>query len=401
MSDDDLHGEAAAPVPEHDVALKILHTADWHLGRAFPSFEARDAETLSRARFEVVERILGLARRHRVDALLCAGDLFDEPRPARPDYQRLADLLKKSGLECPIVLLPGNHDPLVPGSVWHPEHGLRRLLPDNAHVVDREDFTLSLGDHAVIVARPCTSKSGQQDNALALPAREEGDERIRIGMAHGSTFDEQGWETNFPIAKDAAAQRGLDYLAIGDTHAFRHVPPDADVPTVYPSAPEATNFGETDTGYVATVFFLRQGRRPIVRRERVARWTWRRETVTSMDALRRLVSEDLTHTVLRLELDLAVTAEEHEALDTLLETLRGTEAAHGRAGVLQLDRSKVALRTDDLEAYFETQPEVLRRAAARLRAIEDDGELAERARRALYELYRLTREHQGSEGGSS
>src|SRR5690606_27805879 len=137
-------------------------------------------------------------------------------------------------------LLPGNHDPLVPASVWAEDHPFRRSLPENVHVVDADPFVFELAPDAVLYGAPCRSQAGQRDLALSLPAREPGDERIRIGLVHGSTFDLDGFETNFPIAKDAALQRGFDYLAIGDTHGFRFVPPNAPVPTVYPGAPEAT-----------------------------------------------------------------------------------------------------------------------------------------------------------------
>ena len=66
-----------------DVALKLLHTADWHLGRRFPAF-GRDQEVLlTRARLEVLGRILNVAASRNVDAVLCAGDLFDQPRRTR------------------------------------------------------------------------------------------------------------------------------------------------------------------------------------------------------------------------------------------------------------------------------------------------------------------------------
>ena len=74
---------------EKDVALTLLHTADWHLGRRFHSFP-RDQETrLTRARLEVVGRILDMAQSRKVDAVLCAGDLFDSPAPGlRPWVSR-------------------------------------------------------------------------------------------------------------------------------------------------------------------------------------------------------------------------------------------------------------------------------------------------------------------------
>lgn len=379
------------PIAEDDVALKILHTADWHLGRRFPSFEHGDRTRLSRARLEVVERIFALAEQRQVDAVLCAGDLFDDVMPERSWFQGLAEVLRKRGRpERPVILLPGNHDPLVGGSVWSPEHELRRMLPDFVHVVDRDDFELPIGDDAVVLARPCRSKAGQGDNALALPSREPGDTRIRIGLVHGSTFDIPGWQQNFPIAKDAAVRRGFDYLAIGDTHAFRIVPPDAEIPTVYPSAPEATTFGEVDTGYVALVFFSRS-RRALVQRERVGLWTWERVRVDSLEALRALLERDLSNVVLRLELELMVDPEGLDEVERSLVELRGSDVKHGRVGALQIDREGLQLTTEGIDAYFEGLPEVLQRTARRLQAIEAEGERAAEARRALYHLYRLSR----------
>ena len=75
-----------------DVALKILHTADWHLGRTFPSFSEEDETKLTRARIEAVDRVLGLAESFGVQAVLCAGDLFDDPAPAESWWRGLLRL---------------------------------------------------------------------------------------------------------------------------------------------------------------------------------------------------------------------------------------------------------------------------------------------------------------------
>ena len=42
---------------EDDVALKLVHTADWHLGRTFPGFDQADQRKLTRARLQVIDRI--------------------------------------------------------------------------------------------------------------------------------------------------------------------------------------------------------------------------------------------------------------------------------------------------------------------------------------------------------
>jgi len=58
--------------------------------------------------------------------------------------------------------------------------------------------------------------------------------------------------------------RGLDYLAIGDTHSFRDVTENLAVPMVYPGAPEPTSFDEAGAGRVALVALFRRGLRPRV-----------------------------------------------------------------------------------------------------------------------------------------
>jgi DNA repair exonuclease SbcCD nuclease subunit len=191
--------------------LRLLHTADWHLGRRFPSFPEEAQKKLSRARMNVVGRILDVARRHAVNAVLCAGDIFDDPDPSPDFWEGLARTFQGQGAEHPpVFLVPGNHDPLTSESVWAPHHPFRARLPRWVHVVDRDDFEYELSPQAVLYARPCRSKAGESDLAMALPARQQGDNRLRIGCVHGSTFDVDGYQTNFPIQADAGVQRGLN-----------------------------------------------------------------------------------------------------------------------------------------------------------------------------------------------
>ncbi len=150
------------------------------------------------------------------------------------------------------------------------------------------------------------------------PTRELGDERLRIGCVHGSTFDVSGYQTNFPIRRDAGVQRGLDYLAIGDTHSFRDVTETLLVPTVYPGAPEPTTFDDAGAGRVAIVALFRRGLRPRVDPEAVAFWRWIDVRCRDMNELRNLLAtSDLDRCVVRLHLDMTVSlSEESEVMRT-------------------------------------------------------------------------------------
>jgi DNA repair exonuclease SbcCD nuclease subunit len=374
--------------------LKLLHTADWHLGRRFPSFPTEGQKKLSRARMDVVTKILELARRNAVNAILCVGDIFDDPDPVPDFWQGLAKIFRAHpDPHPPLFLVPGNHDPLTPESVWAPGHAFRAQLPGWVHVVDRDDFTFELSPTAVLYARPCRSKAGESDLAMALPAREAGDERLRIGCVHGCTFDVAGYQTNFPISRDAGTQRGLDYLAIGDTHSFRDVTGNLLVPTVYPGAPEPTSFDDGADGHVALVAMFRRGLRPRVDAEKVAFWRWLDVRCRNMNDLRNLLTTpDLDRHVVRLHLEMTVSLSEESEVERILRDLRGTDATHGRAGVLVEDRSGLRLHAGSGDAFPQDLPPVLKDTVARLdRLIAESTEESERSKAtlALAHLYKL------------
>lgn len=377
---------------EDDIMLKLLHTADWHLGRRFRSFSEEGATKLSRARLDVLDRIFLAADRWAVDAVLCAGDLFDEPNPEAEWWQLAAGKLQKTTPTRPIFLLPGNHDPLTADSVWAKEHKFRSMLPEWVHVVDRENFEYVFPSGAVLYAVPCMSKAGQRDPTEAIPKRAPGDDRIRIGMVHGSTFDAKDFQTNFPIDKDAVLARGLDYLAIGDTHGFRYIPEERkQPPTIYPGAPEPTAFDEREAGHVAIVSINRQ-RLANVRQERVARWTWEELVVRSIEELREVARRnDLADRVLRLQVDMKVPAPEYDEAEELLVELQGSLARHAKVGVLDLDRQNLKLDTSTVEEYCDDLPPVLKAAVTRLKEAAEDAEQRLVAERALFHLYRTSR----------
>jgi len=375
---------------EDDVALTLVHTADWHLGMRFRGFRDEDELELMRARLDVVEQIFGVADRYEADAVLCAGDIFDEPKPDRQWSDGLADLIaRRASPSRPVFLLPGNHDPLLPDSVWDPAGPFRKKLPTHVHVIDCDDFTFQLKEGAQLHAAPCRSSAQSKDLALSLPAREPDDESIRVGLVHGNTFEMADYQTNFPIAPDAAVQRGFDYLAIGDTHGFRVFPP-TERPTVYPGAPEPTTFSDKDSGHVALVF-ITQRRRVRVEKERVAKWRWESVRVESLDALRALAARpDLSQRVLELTVAATLPAAEYEEAERILGDLAGSEAVRPKVGILKSDRSRLELDTRNIEMLFADMPEPVLEAVRRLQDLERGPE-AEVARRALYHLYTLVR----------
>jgi len=85
--------------------MRIIHTADWHLGQFFYS------KSRAREHQAFLDWLLDQIVQHQVDALIIAGDLFDTGSPpsyAREMFNRFVVALQPSG--CQLVVLAGNHD---------------------------------------------------------------------------------------------------------------------------------------------------------------------------------------------------------------------------------------------------------------------------------------------------
>lgn len=87
--------------------MKLLHTADWHLGHTFGGF-SRDLE---HARF--LAWLLERLEEERPDALLVCGDVFDQGNPPAAALARYYDFLAEARRRvpaCSLVVIGGNHD---------------------------------------------------------------------------------------------------------------------------------------------------------------------------------------------------------------------------------------------------------------------------------------------------
>ncbi|MEW2140481.1 exonuclease SbcCD subunit D [Streptomyces sp. NPDC005409] len=85
--------------------MRILHTSDWHLGRAFHRVNLLGAQAA------FLDHLVATVREREVDAVLVAGDIYDRavpPLPAVELYDRALHRLAELGV--PTVMISGNHD---------------------------------------------------------------------------------------------------------------------------------------------------------------------------------------------------------------------------------------------------------------------------------------------------
>jgi DNA repair protein SbcD/Mre11 len=85
--------------------MKILHTADWHVGKTLHRRQRLDEAAA------VLDEVVEIARDRAVDLTLVCGDIFDQFAPSaeaeRIVYKALVDL-RATG--CAVLAIPGNHD---------------------------------------------------------------------------------------------------------------------------------------------------------------------------------------------------------------------------------------------------------------------------------------------------
>ncbi|MBY6276636.1 metallophosphoesterase family protein [Symbiobacterium thermophilum] len=86
--------------------MRILHTADWHLGR---TLEGRSRQEEHEA---FVDELCAMVREERIDLVLIAGDVFDTGNPSAAAEELYCDALARLGENGrrAVVVIAGNHD---------------------------------------------------------------------------------------------------------------------------------------------------------------------------------------------------------------------------------------------------------------------------------------------------
>lgn len=230
--------------------MKLLAFSDLHLDAPFSGRGPRLAR-LRRAELKnTLGRIVRLAAELEVDALMCAGDLY-EHELYTPDTVQLLQRLFGEVAPIPVLLAPGNHDWYGPGSIyvtadWSP----------NVHIFDSSNFTSYDGMEGVRVWGFAHRNPSQTPNPLDR-FRVEG-QALHIGLLHGSEVG--GWATvarshpekirHAPFRAERIPNTGLAHCVVG----HYHLPSMGDFHS-YPGAPAPLSFRDRGKGAAVEIVF--------------------------------------------------------------------------------------------------------------------------------------------------
>jgi DNA repair exonuclease SbcCD nuclease subunit len=187
------------------VDLLLVHSSDLHVD------DERNG-TKHSAGAAGLAAVLAVARAASADVVLLAGDTFDNNRVAALVLDRTAQLLADAGR--PVVILPGNHDPALPNSVF--VRGGLAAIPNvtvlgvtHEEAVDFPLHDLEIWGHA----------HRDYENMVPLRGPRVRSTRWQIAMAHGHYEPPETLATplrpSWLFSDDAIAATEADYLALG------------------------------------------------------------------------------------------------------------------------------------------------------------------------------------------
>lgn len=86
--------------------MKILHTADWHLGKLIHGIYMTEDQRV------ILEQLTAYIEQERPDLIIIAGDLYDRAIPPVEAIELLDQFLREIALKAgiPIIAITGNHD---------------------------------------------------------------------------------------------------------------------------------------------------------------------------------------------------------------------------------------------------------------------------------------------------
>lgn len=271
---------------ERCIAMRILHTSDWHLGRTL------DGRSRLEEQEHFIDELCRIVDEERVDLVLIAGDVFDTPNPpakAEELFYEALDRLSHAGKKG-VIAIAGNHDNperLCASSPLALKHGIvlfgqpKEVLYPSSYVTKARVERIAAGqgwielgipgcpDSAVVAMLPYPSESRLNEvlsSSLDEKALGEGyslrveqlwqnlsthfrSDTVNLAMSH--LFVQGGVESDSerPIVGSAPAVEaqimpsGAQYVALGHLHRPQGIK-DSLVPIRYSGSPLAYSFSE-------------------------------------------------------------------------------------------------------------------------------------------------------------
>ncbi|MEM6899914.1 MAG: exonuclease SbcCD subunit D [Pseudomonadota bacterium] len=251
--------------------MRVLHTADWHLGKTLRGLSLHEDQT------HVLDQIFRTIVAEKVDLLIVAGDVYDKASPSEAAVKLYSDFLERvyGETDAAMVLIAGNHDSGqrlgAASRLFDPKRILvRGPVSSNEPPLILDDGAGPVAISALPYAEIYAARRAFADEAIRTP---EDVLRAQINAAKAQVPDDARWiivahafVTNCQTTESertlsvgtvetvpASIFDGANYVALGHLHRPQNTGHDA---IQYSGAPLAFGFDEAGAKKSMTLFDL-------------------------------------------------------------------------------------------------------------------------------------------------
>lgn len=220
------------------MTTRLLHLSDLHLDRVFAAMGCQGE--LARRRRQGLREALTAAGRLAMDqgcsAVTIGGDLYEHERAGVDTGRFLAETFA-SWRPMRVLIAPGNHDALLPGSLYR-----RVEWPDNVTVFGSTELEpVELSDGVTIWGLAHREPAWQGDPLATSPATS--DSGVHLALFHGAEMGSrpEGKSIHGPFHAERIRAAGFAAALCGHYHGRRL---DTTTGLLYPGTPEPLSFDD-------------------------------------------------------------------------------------------------------------------------------------------------------------
>ncbi|MGV8146995.1 MAG: metallophosphoesterase family protein [Alkaliphilus sp.] len=206
--------------------FKFIHIADVHLDTHFLSKDKELRKKLRESLRDAFNRAIDLCIEEKVNALLTAGDLFDNDNLSFETEKFLIDSFERLRKEnITVIYATGNHDP------GDDAYRVNRInWPKNVHVIKTEEVKIvdmaDAGGKCIAKVVSVGHKTSKESRNLIkkFPNKEAG--ATYVGLAHASVvnaFDINQHDKYLPTSINDLETKNYDYWALGHIHKRQRI----------------------------------------------------------------------------------------------------------------------------------------------------------------------------------
>ena len=181
--------------------MKLIHTADIHLGSKMDSRFNRDISDERKSELRnTLKRLVMYAKENQVAIIMLCGDIFDSDSPYKKDKDFFYSLIRSTP-EIDFLYLKGNHDT---------HDNVLEEIPENLKLFSDKWTSYTYGNVIISGIELCASNASSYSASLSLTK-----DSLNIVMLHGQLSDSTG-SGNIQLKK--LKNKNIDYLALGHIH---------------------------------------------------------------------------------------------------------------------------------------------------------------------------------------